>query len=336
MFVAAFGALLAFAVHRLVGAVSPLTAGVVIGALAGNAGRIPRAARPGLSFTGQKFLRVGVVLLGLQLAIGDIAGLGVRGLLAVLCTVAVTFLGCRALAHGMGLSPGMGLLVATGYSICGVSAVSAMKEVAGADEEEAAYAIALVTLCGSLSIVVLPFIGHLLGLGDELFGAWAGAGVHDVAQVVATAATWHSDPALHAAVVVKLTRVVLLAPLVAMVAVSTHRAHVRSRQPSSAVAHDGTTTVAAGRRPPLLPPFVVGFLVAVGVASTGVLPSGVEEFARTVERILLTMALVALGAGVDVRRMSRLGGRPLMFGLASWVLVMAMSLFAVSVAAIGG
>lgn len=301
-----------------------MTAGVVIGAVAGNLGLVPSRARPGLTFSARTFLRVGVVLLGLQLAIGDVAQLGGRGMLAVLAAVTVTFFGCRALARRMGLSEGMGLLVATGYSICGVSAVSAMKDVAGADDDDAAYAIGLVTLCGSLSIVVLPLLGRLFNLSDGLFGAWTGAAVHDVAQVVATASAWQSDVALQSAVVVKLTRVVLLAPLVAIVALSRRRAAARSGE--------GTDS---GKRPPLVPPFVAGFLIAVAVASTGWLSSDVEQTAKTIERVLLTTALVGLGAGVDVRRMARLGGRPLRFGLASWLLVMVMSLAAVAAAGIG-
>jgi uncharacterized integral membrane protein (TIGR00698 family) len=321
---AAIGAGLAFAINQRLPSVSPLTAGVVIGAVAGNLGLVPSRARPGLTFSARTFLRVGVVLLGLQLAIGDVAQLGGRGMLAVLAAVTVTFFGCRLLARRMGLSEGMGLLVATGYSICGVSAVSAMKDVAGADDDDAAYAIGLVTLCGSLSIVVLPLLGHLFNLSDGLFGAWTGAAVHDVAQVVATASAWQSDVALQSAVVVKLTRVVLLAPLVAIVALSRRRAAAQSGQ--------GTDS---GKRPPLVPPFVAGFLIAVAVASTGWLSSDVEQTAKTIERVLLTTALVGLGAGVDVRRMARLGGRPLSFGLASWLLVMVMSLAAVAAAGIG-
>lgn len=321
---ALLGAGIAFAVNQQLTSVSPLTVGVVLGALLGNLGLVPQRARPGLAFSAQSFLRAGVVLLGLQLAIGDVAGLGGRGLLAVLAVVAVTFTGCRALARRMGLSDGMGLLVATGYSICGVSAVSAMKEVAGADEDDAAYAIGLVTLCGSLSIIVLPLLGHFLDVQAGFFGAWAGAAVHDVAQVVATASAWDSDEALQAAVVVKLTRVVLLAPLVAVMALSLRRAAVRSG-----------TRADEGKRPPLVPPFVAGFLVAVALASTGLLSRDIEQTAKSVERVLLTTALVGLGAGVDVRRMARLGGRPLVFGMASWLLVMGMSLAAVTAAGLG-
>ena len=91
------------------------------------------------------------------------------------------------LSTRMGLSAGFGLLVATGCSICGASAVAAMAPLSDADEEETAYAIGLVTLCGTLSIFLLPFLGQAMNLSDETFGTWVGAGVRDVGQVTATA-----------------------------------------------------------------------------------------------------------------------------------------------------
>ena len=148
----------------------------------------------------------------------------------------------------MGVSPGTSLLVATGFSICGASAVAAMDGVTGNEEDEVVTAIVLVTLFGSLAIVVLPLLQHPLGLADVEFGLWTGASVHDVAQTVATASVV-GPSALAAAVVVKLTRVVLLAPVVAGVSLWRRR---------------GETAVYGTWRPPLVPLFVVGFLAMVG------------------------------------------------------------------------
>ena len=115
------------------------------------------------------------------------------------------------------MSDDLSLLVATGFSICGVSAIAAANGVIDADEDEVAFSVALVTLCGTLAIVTLPPLHGALGLDDEQFGAWVGASVHDVAQVVATSSTAGSV-ALATAIVVKLTRVMLLAPLIAGIA----------------------------------------------------------------------------------------------------------------------
>ncbi|KOG86582.1 membrane protein, partial [Streptomyces varsoviensis] len=107
----------------------------------------------------------------------------------------------------------------TGYSICGASAIGAVSEVTGSDEEDVATSVALVTLCGTLAIAVLPLLHHPLGLDGTQFGRWVGASVHDVGQVVATAQT-AGPAALGEAVLVKLMRVALLAPLVAAVALA--------------------------------------------------------------------------------------------------------------------
>ena len=167
-------------------------------------------------------LKLGVVLLGLDLVFPDILALGFKALLVVVAVVAITFFGTRWAGRRLGISDDLSLLVATGFSICGVSAIAAANGVIDADEDEVAFSVALVTLCGTLAIVVLPPLRGPLGLDDEQFGAWVGASVHDVAQVVATSSTAGSI-ALATAIVVKLTRVMLLAPLIAGIAVRHRR-----------------------------------------------------------------------------------------------------------------
>lgn len=306
-------AALAFAVAAWSG-VSPLVVGIALGAVVANGITLPAVLLPGVAFAARSLLRVGIVLLGLRLSLGDLAGLGADGLLVVAMVVVVTFVGTQLLAKRLGIGPELGLLVATGYSICGASAIAAVNGVVHADEEETAYAITLVTICGTLSIFALPAIADLVGLAGAQFGTWVGASVHDVGQVVATAS--HGDAAaVEAATVVKLTRVVLLAPLVALVALDRRR---RRRTLSlSAAANDPFVE----EQPPLLPLFVVGFLVAILLRTSGLLSDGALDVAAHAEKILLTVALVGMGMAVRVSRMRRLGARPLVLGLLAWVLV---------------
>ena len=193
---------------------------------------VPAAAAPGLRTAAGPVLKLGVVLLGLDLVFPDILALGFKALLVVVAVVAITFFGTRWAGRRLGISDDLSLLVATGFSICGVSAIAAANGVIDADEDEVAFSVALVTLCGTLAIVVLPPLRGPLGLDDEQFGAWVGASVHDVAQVVATSSTAGSI-ALATAIVVKLTRVMLLAPLIAGIAV-THRRGGRRRTRAAA------------------------------------------------------------------------------------------------------
>ena len=300
---------LAFGVSRLVPAVNPSTAAVVLGALAVNLGLHRPVLHAGTRVAGHRVLRIAVVLLGLQLGLPQLRHLGLAGLAVVVVTVAVTFAGTRLLGRLLGVSPARSLLVATGFSICGASAVAAMEEVAGGDEEDTGIAVALVTLCGSLAILLLPALRGPLSLDPAAFGSWVGASVHDVGQTVATAN--RVPGALTYAVVVKLSRVVLLAPLVAAVTLSRSRSGRRTatgREPN-------------GVRPPLVPLFVVGFLAAIALASSRLIPPPVLADAKVVQGVLLAAALVGLGTGIYVPALRRTGGRALVLGLLSWVLV---------------
>ncbi|EME97938.1 hypothetical protein H340_23908 [Streptomyces mobaraensis NBRC 13819 = DSM 40847] len=324
---AVLGVALAWTAHRLVPAVPMLTAAVVLGIAAahlpGVKARVRGVGRPGLTLAGKRLMRVGVVLLGLKLSIGDVLGVGWATVAMVLVVVTATFFGTLWLGRRLGLRGDQPLLIATGYSICGASAIGAVSEVSGSDEEDVATSVALVTLCGTLAIAVLPLLHHPLGLDDTQFGRWVGAGVHDVGQVVATAQT-AGPTALGEAVLVKLMRVALLAPLVAAVAVSVSRRRAQAR---AAAAGDPTATVPSehGKRPPLVPLFVLGFLAMVAVRSTGLVPGGVLDGAQHAQELLLAAALSGLGSAVHLPSLVRTGGRVAALGLCSWVVIAGVS-----------
>ncbi|WNB85563.1 putative sulfate exporter family transporter [Cellulomonas sp. ATA003] len=234
------------------------------------------------------------MLLGLQLAVGDVLELGLGELAVLVVTVAATFAVTVLVGRRMGVGRPLRLLVATGFSICGAAAVAAMAPVAEADDDDVATAVALVTLYGSGTILLVPLLAGVLGLADRTAGLWAGLAVHEVAQVVAAAGAV-SGVALAAAVVAKLARVVLLAPLVAGVSVAVRRS---------------SAPVPGRRRPPLLPLFVVGFLVAVALRSTGLLPERLLTHTSVLTTVLLAAAMVGLGAQVHLRRLLRTGVAP--------------------------
>ncbi|MFF3768442.1 YeiH family protein [Streptomyces sp. NPDC001922] len=313
--VACLGTAAAWAVHRLVPAVPLLTAAIVLGIAAahlpGLRGLVRGVAKPGLSLAGKRLMRLGIVLLGLKLSLNDVLGLGWATVVMVLAVVAATFFGTLWLGRRMGLRGDQPLLVATGYSICGASAIGAVSEVSDSDKEDVATSVALVTLCGTLAIAVLPLLQYPLGLSDPQFGRWVGAGVHDVGQVVATAQT-AGPGALGEAVLVKLMRVAMLAPLVAGVAV-----HIRRRGKAA-----GRTE---GRRPALVPLFVLGFLAMVALRSTGGVPVSVLDAAQIAQELLLATALFALGSAVHLPTLARTGGRVAALGLCSWVVVAGVS-----------
>lgn len=333
---AVLGVAVAWSVHQLVPGIPMLTAAVVLGIVAahlpGVRSVVRGVARPGLSYAGKRLIRIGIVLLGLKLGLDDVLGLGWATVTMVLGVVTATFFGTWWLGRRMGLPGNQPLLVAAGYSICGASAIGAVSEATDSDERDAATSVALVTLCGTLAIAVLPLLQGPLGLSDADFGRWVGASVHDVGQVVATAQTAGSG-ALTEAVLVKLMRVALLAPLVAAVALSVRR---RRRE----VGTEGATRagVRRGKRLPLVPLFVVGFLAMVALRSTGLLPAAALDAAHNAQELLLAAALFGLGSAVDLPSLTRTGersemgvpqaegwGRVAALGLCSWVVVAGVS-----------
>ncbi|MCY7325870.1 MAG: putative sulfate exporter family transporter [Microbacteriaceae bacterium] len=223
---AASAVLVAWILHLALPWLPLLTAAVVLGIVVGQlpwlAPALDHALKPGIRFSAKTLIRAGVVLLGLKLSLGDIASLGAVAILAIVALVIVTFFGTWALGILMRLPGSEPLLVAAGFSICGASAIGAMSAATRSNPEEQATPVALVTLCGTLAIAVLPALQGPLGLSNAEFGHWVGASVHDVGQVVATAQTAGSA-ALAIAVVVKLTRVLMLAPMVTVASVAVRR-----------------------------------------------------------------------------------------------------------------
>ena len=302
LLVAATGGAVGMAAGHLDAIASPLLVAMLVGIAIANAVKLPESAAPGLVWTGRTLLRAGVVLLGLQLSLREVFALG-PGVLIIVVTVVVTgIVGGRWLGARLGLSRSQSLLIACGFSICGAAAVAAVEGSIEAEDEEVATAVALVVAFGTLMIGILPGIAALLGLSHHVAGIWAGASIHEVAQVVAAGGVIGGG-AVAGAIVVKLARVLLLAPVLAWVGAE----------------HRGVP--ATGRRPPLVPVFVLGFCALVLVHTSVVIPHTVLTGVGQVQTFLLATAMCALGCGVRIRQLRQTGPRPLILAtaLTGWV-----------------
>lgn len=285
------GAVLA---HRLVPQVGILTWAVALGVVAANVGLVPATSARALGRVTRRLLRVGIVLLGFSVSFTAIAALGLPLVAVVAVTLVSTLLFTTWLGTRLGLSPARALLVGTGTAICGASAIAAMEDTAEATEEDVTAAIAMVTLFGTVALVLLPLLQAPLGLTGVELGIWSGASVHEVGQVVA-AASPAGAAVVATAVVVKLTRVVMLAPVVAVVSAVRR---IRCGAPTGAA------------RTPLVPLFVVGFLACVGLRTIGVVPESTLPWIAPVQVAALGAALFGMGASVRVGSLLR-GSGPL-------------------------
>lgn len=289
-----------FGIRELQATISPLLSCLLLGIVLANVGVLRSAAlQPGLRFAATKLLRLGVVLLGLSIAFRDVLGLGVGPLLLVVAVVACGLTGGLALGKALGLRRGQAMLIAFGCSICGAAAVAAAADVVDHEEDDVASAVAMVAVFGTVMIALIPTLGLAMGLSDEATALWAGASVHEVAQVVAVGGAL-GGTALAIAVLVKLARVMLLAPAMAVVARGT-----------------------AGRGVPL---FVLGFLAMIAVRALVPLPDQVLEIAAVVQVAALSAAMFAIGAAVRVSQLKKLGWRPIAAGAGTTVLVTGVAL----------
>ncbi len=194
-------------------AISPMVVAFVVGiTVSALSGSLPVMA-PGNRFAAKTMLRFAVGLLGLQLTIHELAELGAVTLLVVLAVFIATFLFTKWLGRMLGVEHSLTELIAAGTSVCGASAIIATNAVTKARDQDVGYAVAAVSLLGSVAMIVYPLLYGVLHLDLRTYSLWAGSSVHEVAQVVAAA--FQVDPSAgQIAVPVKLARVALLAPLV--------------------------------------------------------------------------------------------------------------------------
>lgn len=283
--------------------VSPLVTALLLGAIARTAFGIGPALVDGIKFSARHALRAGIVVLGLQLSIGQVLDFGATGVLIVVVGLVTTFLLTLALAKLLGVDSRLAQLIAAGTSICGASAVMATNTVVGAKDEDVCYALACVSLFGTAAVFLFPLMGHGLQLDADSYGLWAGASIHEIGQVAAAAQA--GTPAGDTAMVAKLSRVALLAPTVLLLWA------MKNRQ----------STGRGGVLAVTFPWFLLGFLALMLVGSTEIVSAQLRGSALQVAVVLLTVALAALGLDLDLRKLRNHGWPPLLLGAAASIFI---------------
>lgn len=305
---------IAFALRLVPGlsAFSPMIIAIVIGMAVHNLWGTPAAAKAGVAFSMRKLLRFAIILLGLQLTASQVAEVGAAGIAIIAATLVATFIFTLWLGRTIGVDRKLAELIAAGTSICGASAVIATNTVTQAPDEDVAYAVACVTVFGSVAMFAYPLLPGLLHLDAHAYGLWAGASIHEIAQVVA-ASFQAGQQAGEFGTVSKLTRVMMLAPVVIALGVA-----ARQRASSAGKARDGA--------PAPMPWFVLGFVAMVGLNSLVEVPAEAKAWIVTLTTFLLATALAAMGLETDVARLRARGARPLLLGLGAFLFIAVFSL----------
>ncbi len=285
--------------------ISPLIVGIVLGMIYANTLRVafPESWDPGVSFAAKRILRLAIILYGFRITFQAISDVGATGLTVAIIMLTSTFIfGSWFGIKFLKMDRDTAFLTASGSSICGAAAVLATEPVLNAEPQKSATAVSTVVLFGTISMFLYP---ALYGLGvyhltPAEYGVYVGGSVHEVAQVVAAGGAVIGAP--DNAVIVKMTRVMLLAPTLILLGLFVSR----SRASSGAIKL-------------VIPWFAVGFIAVAGFNSLDLLPEGIVNWIIVLDTFLLTMAMTALGMETNLTKLKDVGIKPFYMALAMFI-----------------
>jgi uncharacterized integral membrane protein (TIGR00698 family) len=294
--------------------ISPLVVGIVMGIFYANTlhNKFPAAWESGITFSGKKILRFAIVFYGFRITFQQIAEVGIDGFVVSLIMLLSTFIiGTWVGQKLFKLDRDTAMLTASGAAVCGAAAVLATEPVLKAEEHKAAVAVSMVVLFGTIAMFLYPalYSAGIFDMSAREFGIYVGGTIHEVAQVVAVGGAFGHE-ASDAAVIVKMTRVILIAPMLILLGMYLSFAASRSGGEGAAIKL-------------VIPWFAVYFVGMAGFNSLQLVPQDIVGVINEVDTFLLTMAMTALGMGTRFAKFKGLGLAPLyaagvMFG---WLVI---------------
>lgn len=323
--------------------ISPIMLALIIGILVGNIISIPPIFSMGIKFSIKKLLRLGIILLGIRLCLLDFIQLGVYGLPVVILCIVFSLLVTIGLSKRLGISKKLGTLIAVGTSICGVSAIVATSPTIKANEEETAYAVAVITIFGLVATFLYPFIAPLLFNGNSIqAGIWLGTSIHDTSQVTGAALVyadyWSDSLTLDVATITKLVRnlfMVLIIPIMAI-----YEQKMQQSDLTKITDNSQSTDKKSQNNPQnskklhlwdYFPKFILLFITLVIIRtigdslidSTGAIFSIITDqqwgnfisFVQAWAKRFMIIALAGVGLNTNVKSFRTLGIKPLIAGL---------------------
>jgi uncharacterized integral membrane protein (TIGR00698 family) len=300
--------------------VETLVIAILLGTMVRSLWVPPAHLQRGIAYAGKQMLEFAVVLLGASVSAVTIVAAGPLLLVSVILVVVGAMTASFLIGRLLGLPAKMATLIASGNAICGNSAIAAVAPVIGATQADVAASIAFTAVLGVATVLILPSVGELLGMTLSQYGTLAGMTVYAVPQVLA--ATVPVGPeAVEMGTLVKLVRVLMLGPVCLVLAIIVHRAGAKN----------GTGVKLGFSK--MVPWFIIGFIAMLAVRSLGLIPDPLLDPIKLTAGLLTTIAMAALGLGVDVRVVARAGGRVtaavtcslLMLGVISVLLIRLLS-----------
>ncbi len=293
---------------------SAIIIAILLGMLINNTIGIKESMEAGIKLCSKKVLRLAIILLGFKLSLLEVSKLGFKAVIIILIVTSVTLIFTRYIGKKMNISRSLSILIATGTSICGASAIIAVNAVTNSDnEEDVPFAVGVVTIFGTVFMLLYPVIFHILHLNTMFYSLWAGSSIHEVAQVVAAGFSV-SNQAGTFATVVKLTRVLLIVPITILLSI-----RQSGRENSDKCSFENIT----------IPWFVLMFLGVIIINSLGILPGNISKGFITIDNYLMTAAMVSLGLETSLLGMKKVGLKPIYLGAISSVFISIFSLITI-------
>lgn len=299
---------------HLIGKIYPVVGGPVLAILLGMLAALikrPEAFNPGISYASKKILQYAIILVGFEMNLFRVAATGGETLLLMAFTLAAAFLAAYLLGRLLRVQKNANVLIGVGTAICGGSAIAATAPVIGARDEEVAQAVSTIFLFNIAAALLFPPLGRLMGLSDPGFGLWAGTAINDTSSVVAAGYAF-SRPAGDLAVIVKLTRALMIVPVTLALAL------YASRQRTGASYSFGK----------IFPWFVLGFLAASALSTFLPIPPAALKGFVAIGKFLIVVAMAAIGLNTNITGLFKSGWRPMALGLGCWAVLAAVSLLA--------
>lgn len=309
----AVGAALAFFLSDNIPYLGRSLIAIILGMIIRYTPLLPHLDAKTLKFVREHVLRFGIVLLGFDLSLQTLSGIGISSLPYIFVYIFSAFFFAMLFGKMMKVNTKTSFLIGTGAAICGGSAILTIAPLIDTEDEDLAFALATISVSNIVALVVFPIIGALLNLSETQFGLFAGGSIKDVASVVAVSMDYGST-AGEVGTIVKLTRVLMLVLLVIGVTI------YNSRKQSQATSEDeeGTPTKQKGSIISSIPRFVIWFILVIIFVSIISLPEAVIDGAGTLSAISLTLALVGIGINTDFKSILKNGLKPVILGEISW------------------
>ena len=260
--------------------------------------------QPGVDYTGKMILRIGIILMGVNLNFQEVVNVGSYALFVMLFTMTSAVLFSTILGKMFGINWKLTNLLAVSTAICGGSAVAAVGPVIDADNEDITYAISATFIFDIITVVLFPIIGIAIGMSNFGYGTWIGTSVNDTSSVVAAGYAF-SEMAGNTALIVKLTRTLFIIPAVLIFSFVNERVEARAQK--------------GGERPPIqfkkiFPFFIIFFLIVVALRSFGIIPEAIVPPIANTSRFAMVMALSAIGMKTSFGDLKEIGPKPMLLG----------------------